>query len=71
MPDIGIALTEQQQRELAAAAKRAGLSPEEFASRAVSQAVTARYRIPSTQGRVLTFQALKSDASNFKPEQGT
>jgi len=70
MPDMGIALTEQQQRELAAAAKRAGLSPEEFAARAISQAVTARYRIASTQGRVLPFQALKSD-SHSKPEQGT
>lgn len=59
MPDYLVHLNDRQRDELRAAAERAGMTPEQFASRAVSAAVDARYVLPKAPAAVLPFQALK------------
>ncbi|PXV54202.1 hypothetical protein SAMN04487785_11418 [Dyella jiangningensis] len=59
MPDITVALTDDQRRELEAAAREAGVTVDEYAAMAVSQAVETRYVLPSTAGVVVPMKGLK------------
>jgi hypothetical protein len=59
MPDITVALTDEQRKALEAAALEAGVTVDEYAAMAVSQAVEARYVLPSTTGVVVPMKGLK------------
>jgi molecular chaperone DnaK (HSP70) len=61
MPDITVALSDEQRRELEEAARQAGMTVESYAAEAVSRAVEVRYVLPSTQGSVSPIQTLKRD----------
>lgn len=61
MPDITVALTDEQRRALESVALEAGVTVDEYAALAVSQAVEARYVLPSTTGTVVPLRGLKRD----------
>lgn len=61
MPDITVALSEQQRKQLEEAARLAGMTVESYAAEAVSRAVEVRYVLPSTQGSVSPIKGLNQD----------
>lgn len=64
MSDITVALTDRQREDLERAARDAGMTIEEYAALAVSQAVEKRYVLPSMHGTVIPIQGLNR---NRKP----
>lgn len=61
MPDITVALTDEQRKELEEAARQAGVTVDEFAAAAVSRAVEVRYVLPSTHGSVSPIKGLRRE----------
>jgi len=61
MPDITVALTDEQRKELEEAARLAGMTVESYAAEAVSRAMEVRYVLPSSQGSVSPIQGLKRE----------
>lgn len=61
MPDITVALTDEQRRALESVAREAGVTVDEYAALAVSQAIEARYVLPSVPGSVIPLRGLKRE----------
>jgi hypothetical protein len=59
VPDITVALSDKQQRDLEDAAHSAGMSVDEYAAEAFSHALSRRYVIAHAPGKLLHFKGLK------------
>lgn len=52
---MNLDLSAPEYAALVAAAQREGLTPEQYAEQAISAAIKARYVLPKSEGRVLSF----------------
>lgn len=59
MPDIQLDLSEPEYQRLLKAAALQGKSITDFAEQAMSTEISRRYTLPSSGGRVVTFQLPK------------
>ena len=59
MPDIHISLSEKEMARVRAAAESAGMTVDEFVTKAATVELHARYVLPKKAGVILPFQALK------------
>lgn len=60
MPVITCELSDEQAAQLSDAAHRAGMSIEDYAELAASEAIASRYRLTEVRGAVIPFESLNS-----------